>query len=115
MDLVQLRYSNQVNGYSSINLTKLDVLDELDEVKIGTKYIYEGREINYFPADLKVLENVQVDYQTLKGWKTKTSDCTSYAQLPVEAKNYVEFIEQQLGVGIEWIGVGPQRDRMLTR
>jgi len=112
---VQLRYSNQVNGYSAINLTKLDVLDELDEIKVGTKYTYEGREIDYFPADLKLLENVQVHYETFKGWKSKTSNCTSYAQLPVEAKNYVEYIEQHLGVRIEWIGVGPERDRMLVR
>jgi adenylosuccinate synthase len=115
LDLVQLRYSNQINGYSSINLTKLDVLDELDEIKVGTKYIHEGREIDFFPADLKLLDAVQVQYETFKGWKTKTSECTSYAQLPGEAKIYVEFIEAHLGVRIEWIGVGPQRDRMLVR
>ena len=115
LDLVQLRYSNQINGYTSINLTKLDVLDALDEIKIGIKYIHEGTEIPYFPADLKVLENIQVEYVTLKGWKTKTSGCTAYAQLPEEARRYVEFIEQNLGVKVEWVGVGPGRDRMLTR
>jgi adenylosuccinate synthase len=115
LDLVQLRYSTQINGYTSINLTKLDVLDDLPEIKVGIKYHHEGIEVPYFPADLKVLEKVEVEYVTLKGWKTKTSDCTVYAQLPAEAKAYVEFIEQLLGVKIEWIGVGPGRDRMLTR
>jgi len=61
------------------------------------------------------LENVEVEYITLKGWKTKTSECTVYAQLPPEARRYVECIEQGLGVRIEWVGVGPGRDRMLTR
>jgi adenylosuccinate synthase len=56
-----------------------------------------------------------VEYVTFKGWKTKTSDCTLYAQLPIEAKVYVESIEQLLGVRIDWVGVGPGRDRMLTR
>ena len=51
----------------------------------------------------------------LKGWKTKTSGCTADTQLPLEPRGYVEFIEMILGVGIEWVGVGPGRDRMLTR
>jgi adenylosuccinate synthase len=112
---VQVRYSNQINGYTSINLTKLDVLDDLEEIKVGIKYLCEGVEIPYFPADLKVLEKVEVEYVTMKGWKAKTSDCTVYAQLPVDARRYVEFIEQLLAVRIEWVGVGPGRDRMLAR
>lgn len=115
LDLVQLRYSCQINGYTSLNLTKLDILDELPEIKVAIKYLYEGHEIPYFPADLKILENIEVEYVTMKGWKTKTSDCTMYAQLPQEAKAYVEMIETLLDVKIEWIGVGPGRDRMLVR
>lgn len=115
LDLVQLRYSTQINGYTSLNLTKLDVLDDLAEIKVGIKYFHEGVEVPYFPADLKILEKVEVEYVSLKGWKSKTSECTLYAQLPPEAKSYVEFIEQLLGVKIEWVGVGPGRDRMLTR
>jgi adenylosuccinate synthase len=113
--LVQLRYSTQINGYTSLNLTKLDVLDDLPEIKVAIKYIFEGRELPYFPADLKVLEKIEVEYATFKGWKTKTTDCTAYAQLPVQAKQYIESVEQLLGVKIEWVGVGPGRDRMLTR
>ena len=115
LDVVQLRYANQINGFTSINLTKLDVLDDLAEIKIGIKYLYEGSEIPYFPADLKVLEKVEVEYVTMKGWKTKTSDCTVYTQLPAEARRYVDTIEQVLAVRIEWVGVGPGRDQMLTR
>jgi len=62
-----------------------------------------------------VLEKIEVEYVTFKGWKTKTSDCAVYAQLPIEARQYVESIEQLLGVKIEYVGVGPGRDRMLTR
>jgi adenylosuccinate synthase len=112
---VQLRYSCQINGYTSLNLTKLDVLDDFDEIKVAVKYMQNGTEIPYFPADLKVLEGVEVEYITLKGWKTTTSNCSAFAQLPLEAVRYVEFVEQALAVKIEWVGVGPGRDRMLTR
>ena len=98
-----------------MNLTKLDVLDNLDEIKVGLKYLYQGNEVPYFPADLKVLENVKVEYVALKGWKAKTSECTAFAQLPENARRYVEYIEHVLGLRIDWIGVGPGRDRMLAR
>jgi adenylosuccinate synthase len=90
-------------------------LDNLPEIKVAIKYVYQGEELPYFPADLKILEKVNVEYVTFKGWKSKTSDCTLFSQLPHEARMYVDSIEQLLGVRIEWIGVGPGRDRMLTR
>lgn len=115
LDLVQLRYATQINGYTSINLTKLDILDGLEEVKVAVRYLRRGVEIPHFPADLKVLYEVEPQYVTLRGWRAKTSECKAYSDLPPEAQNYVEYIEKGLGVRIQWIGVGPERGKMLTR
>jgi len=110
LDLVVLRHSTLINGYTSFNLTKLDVLDQLDELKIGIAYELDGKELEGFPADLELLGKVQVKYVSLRGWKKSIEDCRSYEELPVEAKEYIAYIEKYTGVRIEWIGVGPSRE-----
>jgi adenylosuccinate synthase len=122
LDIVVLKYSHMINDYTSINLTKLDVLDSLDEIKIGVGYRYEGKLLESFPgekytslmkADLSLLSKVTVDYETVKGWKCDISSIRSYDKLPAEAKAYIERIEVLLGVPVSWIGVGPGRDAMI--
>lgn len=104
------------NLFSSINLTKLDVLDQLAEIKIGTAYIHKGQKLDSFPADLHVLEEVTVEYETLPGWQTDISACRTWDELPEKAKQYVARVEQLLdGVKVEWIGVGAGRDAMIHR
>lgn len=115
LDLVVLQHSHMVNGYDCLNLTKLDVLDQLPEIKIGVKYLVDGKVLEGFPADLHVLEKVEVEYVTLPGWNTPITECTSYDALPENAKKYVEFIEAFIGVPVEWIGVGPGRESMLRK
>ncbi|KAI8817456.1 putative ADE12-adenylosuccinate synthetase [Fimicolochytrium jonesii] len=116
LDMVVMRYSHVINDYSSINLTKLDVLDKLPEIKIGVSYIHNGQKLDSFPADLSVLEHVEVEYETLPGWQSDISACRTYEELPVNAKKYIERVEQLLGgVKVEWIGVGPGRDAMIHR
>lgn len=115
LDLVVLRYSCLVNGYTKLNLTKLDVLDGLGEIKVATSYKIDGVELQSFPADLERLAQVEVGYETLPGWKEDISKVTKYDDLPALAKKYVEFIEDFLGVHIGWIGVGAARESMLTR
>ncbi|KAJ3556006.1 hypothetical protein NM688_g2268 [Phlebia brevispora] len=115
LDLVVLKYSCLINGYDTFNLTKLDVLDGFKEIKIATKYVRDGNELPGFPADLAVLDNVEVDYVTLPGWQTSIASVRSYAELPENCKKYIEFIEQFLGIPIEWIGVGPGRDAMVKK
>ena len=73
LDTMVLKYSHMINGYHAINITKLDVLDTFDQVKIGYAYKYNGEEIKSFPADLKLLEQVEVLYETLPGWNTDIS------------------------------------------
>lgn len=115
LDLVMMRYSCLINGYTSLNLTKLDVLDQLKELKIAVGYVVDGKELPSFPADLEVLAKVEVQYKTLPGWQQDISKAQTWEELPENCRNYVEFIEQFLGVKIEWIGVGPARESMIHR
>ncbi|SPO28561.1 probable ADE12 - adenylosuccinate synthetase [Ustilago trichophora] len=115
LDLVMMRYSCLINGYTSLNLTKLDVLDQLKELKIAVGYVVDGKELPSFPADLEVLAKVEVQYKTLPGWQQDISKAQTWEELPENCRNYVNFIEQFLGVKIEWIGVGPARESMIHR
>ncbi|WFD05344.1 adenylosuccinate synthase [Malassezia vespertilionis] len=115
LDLVMMRYSCLINGYTCLNLTKLDVLDGVSEIKVATSYIYQGKELASFPADLNMLAKVEVQYKTFAGWEGSISEATEYSQLPEKCRQYVEFIEDFLGVPIEWIGVGPGRSSMIHR
>ncbi|PWN42542.1 Adenylosuccinate synthetase [Ceraceosorus guamensis] len=115
LDLVVLRYSCLVNGYTSLNLTKLDILDGLEELKIATSYRLHGKDLQSFPADLESLAEVEVVYETVPGWKEDITKATSFEQLPEKCKAYVLRIEQFLGVHIKWIGVGAGRESMIVR
>ncbi|ORX38344.1 putative adenylosuccinate synthase [Kockovaella imperatae] len=110
LDLVVMKYSTIVNGYTSLNLTKLDVLDGFEQIKVAVGYKIDGAEIEGFPADLERLAQVEVVYETLPGWKSDISKCTTFDSLPSQAQSYVRFIENYLGVKIQYIGVGPSRD-----
>ena len=116
LDLVVVKHSHACNDYTSLNLTKLDVLDDFDELKVATGYTYQGQVLEYFPADPEILSKVEVQYETLPGWKGKpTTGVTSYYGLPANARAYIEFIEKFVGVKVKWIGVGPARDHMISR
>ncbi|KAI6005599.1 Adenylosuccinate synthetase [Pisolithus albus] len=115
LDLVVMKYSCLINGYDCLNLTKLDVLDNLSEIKVAVKYAVDGKDLTYFPADLDLLSRVEVVYETLPGWKTCIESATSFEELPESCKKYVAFIEAFLDTPIEWVGVGPGRENMLRR
>lgn len=115
LDLVVLKHSNRINGYDSLNLTKLDILDSLPEIKVGTRYLVDGKELPGFPADLDLLAKVEVEYDTLPGWNTSIENARTYEELPENCKKYIEYIEQSLKVPIEWIGVGPGRECMIKK
>ncbi|KAF9036037.1 Adenylosuccinate synthetase [Hymenopellis radicata] len=115
LDLVVMKHSCLINGYDSLNLTKLDILDSLKEIQIAVKYSIDGVELEGFPADLELLAKVDVEYVTLPGWNSPITEMTTYEALPENCKKYVEFIEKFLNVPIEWIGVGPGRQSMLKK
>lgn len=116
LDVVALKYCSQINGFSSLNLTKLDVLSEFPEIQLGVAYKhFDGTPIDSVPADLRVLEQVKVEYEVLPGWQTDISSIKNYSDLPKPAQRYVERIEELVGVPIHYIGVGPGRDALIYK
>jgi len=115
LDTFVLQYSHMINDFTYLNVTKLDVLDEHEELKIGIGYSYKGEKLSSFPSNLEVLANVEVEYETLPGWKTDISKCQSFEKLPPAAQNYVTRIEELVGCPVKWIGVGPGREEMIER
>eukprot|EP00026_Physarum_polycephalum_P006089 Phypoly_transcript_06130.p1 GENE.Phypoly_transcript_06130~~Phypoly_transcript_06130.p1 ORF type:complete len:476 (+),score=42.92 Phypoly_transcript_06130:317-1744(+) len=115
LDTVVLRYTNTINNFNWLNLTKLDVLSKLKELKIGVAYIHNGKALDSFPSNLHVLAECTVQYETFPGWNTDISHCTSFADLPAEAKTYIQRIEELVGSPIRWIGVGADRKAMIEK
>ncbi|GAA5904278.1 adenylosuccinate synthase [Sporobolomyces salmoneus] len=116
LDLVVMKYSTLINGYTSLNLTKLDVLDDLETIQIGTEYFLDGKPLEaLFPADLDTLAKCEVQYVEMPGWKQSIQDVKEYKDLPENCKKYIEYIEKFLGVPIKWIGTGPARESMVTK
>ncbi|XP_076938175.1 adenylosuccinate synthetase 2, chloroplastic-like [Bidens hawaiensis] len=116
LDIVALKYVCQINGFSSLNLTKLDVLSDLDEIKLGVSYNHtDGTPMKSFPADLGDLEQSKVEYETMPGWRTDISAVRNYSDLPKAAREYVERIKELVGVPVHYIGVGPGRDALIYK
>jgi len=115
LDIPVLQHSHRINGYAAIALTKLDILDVLDEVKIGVAYTLDGITLKAFPSSLDRLAKVEVVYKTLPGWKTSTENCRRFEDLPAAARAYVKAIEDILHIPVRWVGVGASRDAMITR
>jgi len=93
LDLVVLKYAAWVNGITSFAITKLDVLDDFDEIKVCTAYDIDGQEVTDYPTNPSVSAKIKPIYRTFKGWKKKTSGIMDFKNLPGECKTYLEFIE----------------------
>ena len=116
LDMVALKYATAINGLTHLNITKLDVLSDLDEIKIGMAYIApDGSRLPAFPSDLDLLEKCEVEYVTLPGWKEDISKVRNWEDMPEAAKKYCQFCEDALGVHCKWIGVGPGRDALVVK
>ncbi|KAG5623416.1 hypothetical protein H5410_008634 [Solanum commersonii] len=116
LDIVALRFCCQINGFASLNLTKLDVLSDLPEIQLGVTYRHpDGSALNSFPSDLRLLEQIKVEYEVLPGWKSDISSIRKYTDLPKAAREYVERIEELVGVPIHYIGIGPGRDALIYK
>lgn len=110
LDLVALKYAVQVNGIDVLCITKLDILDELDEIKLCTGYKVADVEIQEFPASLEFLSQCQPVYRSFPGWKTNTFAIRKMEQLPDQARAYLEFLEEYLQVPIALLSTSPERD-----
>lgn len=115
LDIPQMRYSNLINGFTELNLTKLDVLTGLSKVKIGVAYWYRGTKLDHMPSNLRLLEAATVEYETMDGWEEDLSKCKTFEDLPANAQAYVLRVEELMGTHIRWIGVGPDRFEVIER
>jgi adenylosuccinate synthase len=113
MDTLIVRHAVRVNGFTSIAITKLDVLDTLDEIKICVGYKHKGKLYKEMPSDLEVLEQCTPQYISLPGWKQTTIGIKKYAQLPKKARNYVEKVCKLCGVKPSIISTGARRDETI--
>ncbi|XP_028031426.1 adenylosuccinate synthetase [Bombyx mandarina] len=114
LDLVVVRYTAMVNGYTSLCLTKLDILDTLKEIKVGVAYKLNGKKIDYFPSSMVELSNVEVEYISLPGWACSIEHVRELDKLPAEARAYVKAIEDFLQVPVKYIGVGQGRESIIS-
>lgn len=116
LDLNVVKYSHKINGLTSINITKLDVLSGFEEIQICTHYTLNGEVLDgEFPTSLADLEACVPVYETLPGWTEDLSQFTKWEQLPETARKYIERIEQILDVPVTWVGVGPDREQCLLK
>ena len=113
-DAVVGRYSTELNGFTSGILTRLDVLDEMEAVKICVGYTIGGKTVDRFPADVTALENCVPFYVEMPGWKVSTSDARTAKELPANARKYIKRLEELIGCPFHIISIGPRRDQSIV-
>ncbi len=112
-DVPAARYAARLNNLSALVITKLDILDHLAEIPVGVEYRYQGETFGEFPAEIDILEKVEVRYQTVPGWQQATFGLQDYARLPEKAKDYLKYISDQVGIEVLMVSTGPQRDQAI--
>ncbi len=112
-DAVVGRYSVRINGLTGVALTKLDVLDEFDTIRICTGYEYMGEKLDELPASLDVLAQCRPVYEEMPGWRTGIKNARTFNDLPEKAQNYVKRLEELIGCPIVLISVGARRDQTI--
>jgi adenylosuccinate synthase len=112
-DAVSVRYSAMINGIKQIAVTKLDVLDVFDQIKICTGYQFEDKVLKTFPTDVRSLESIVPVYETFEGWKASTSNATSFSALPRNAQRYLDAIATVTGTRLLLVSVGGRRDQTI--
>ena len=115
LDLVMLRHAVRVNSLTDIALTKLDVLDDFDTIRVCVGYQLEGRELQGFPDDAETLARVECVYVDIPGWKQSLRACRREADLPREVLSLLSLVEQHTNVPVSVVGVGPERDDVVLR
>ena len=115
LDLVALKYAVCINGMNELTLTKMDVMDGLETIKVCTSYIIDGKETSVFPLSVSEIEKIEPVYTELSGWNTDISGITNWDHLPETAKSYIQFIEGYLGVKFAIISTGPERSETIIR
>ncbi len=115
LDIELIRFANQINGYTGLAITKLDVLDGFSKIKICTSYTNNGKKVNYFDGDTIFLSKIKPVYKTFKGWRKSTKGIKKYSELPIEAKNYLKEIEKLVGTKVKYVSTGPAREEIILK
>jgi adenylosuccinate synthase len=110
-DVVMARQAVRLNSLTEIALTKLDVLDKFDEIKVCVAYEHDGVRYDHMPFHQSVLHEVTPVYETLRGWECELTTVTDLKEMPPLAMDYVRFLEEQIGARITGVGVGPEREQ----
>ena len=113
-DVPLLRYTSMVNGFDSLIVTKLDVLDHLPEIPVCVAYKLGGRQVDDMPATIRDMERLEPVYERLPGWSTSTRAASSFAELPEAARDYLTFLQERSGVEIGCVSTGPERNQTLV-
>ncbi|MEI0489552.1 adenylosuccinate synthase [Brachyspira pulli] len=113
LDACILRYASYINGLDSIAITRLDILDELDKIKICVGYKYNNEILTWYPANLNILSKVEPVYEEFEGWKTDTSSIREYDKLPENAKKYLKRLSELVDTEISIVSVGAGRDQTI--
>ena len=115
LDLVMLRYAARVNSLTELAIAKLDVLDDLEAIKICVAYEFEGERLDWLPHNQSLQHHAVPIYEEFPGWKCDLSETKKRSELPEEAENYLNFIENSLSIPIDLVGVGPGRHQYFSR
>ena len=113
LDACIVKYAGQVSGLDALAITRLDILDGLDSIKLCVGYLYNGEIIKEYPASLKVLSKVEPVYEEFAGWKTDTTKVRRYEDLPAAARAYLERLSEVTGVRLGIVSVGPNREQTI--
>ncbi len=113
LDLVALKYTTMINGFTELAITKLDVLSNLDKIEVCTGYVVDGNTTQRFPSDIRTLERVRPVYETLPGWNEDITGITRLEDLPSTARDYLTFISDFLDVPQRLISSGPKREQTI--
>lgn len=114
-DAVVARYAVRINGIDSLAITKLDVLDKFESIKVCTGYRYNGKILTEFPTEHRILQNCEPVYETLPGWQQPTGQVNDWENLPPVARNYLEYLESITGAAIKIVSVGSKRSQTIER
>ena len=112
-DAFALKYAAQINGISSIALTKLDVLSGFEKLNLCVGYKYKGNQLSSFPSSSHILEEIEPIYEEMDGWKEDISDAKDLSELPEQARKYLEKLEEVTGVRIYTVSLGPSREKII--
>ena len=114
-DVPLLKYTAMVNGFDTLFIMKLDVLDSLEEIPVCVRYRLHGEEVTEMPATYRALEAIEPVYEMIPGWHTSTRGISRFDELPPEARAYLRFLEEKTGVEVGGVSTGPERNETIIR